>query len=223
MLPPERFVAKDEKIMLKKTPNFRKYLLGLLIINIAVFSGFFVRSILAAQVKTEEDILLLNANALENEPAVVKYILWTEETNELPRLEKFLSGTGLKWSRDILSNYYGNKAYKFTAAIIVNKENEKDALTIYKNLQAGISGQTVKTYFEETINKGTNLELYFQGDREIIQKIELAGLTSATGYSKVLDTDYFLNKKKGNFEILTRNGGIKKNTVLAIPALIEEF
>lgn len=170
-------------------------------------------------------ILLLNSGLVDCQTAAVKCTLWTENSNDLEHIEKILSKSELDWQKEILRDYAGNKAFKYTAQYNVTKERENDILNMYDSLAEKIDSKTTKIYIEEKVGKALDLDTYLKLNHvKIIQREEIPYLSSITGYSNSLINSTNIGNKQINLQIASRKTETDQGkTVLALPILLEEF
>jgi DNA modification methylase len=186
---------------------------------------------LFAQGKAEEEIfdsrlsLLLNSGYTENNKASLKYILWTQDGNELEELELYLQNFGFSWKKEILNDYSGCKrAYKYTAQTEVDKEAEKRNLKKINVLAKDIRRFNAYLYIHEEVKGNVDVEQYLQYIRvRDVERTKEAGLISYTGYTGAINQAVQAGLRKINFQLITKDNNLYRETVLAIPALLEEF
>lgn len=175
--------------------------------------------------------LLLGSGLSDCQTAYARYILWTEEMGEVDNLLKRLEETGLLWKKEILQDTYGRQACKLSAGVIVEKSQEKDLVPKTLNkLGQIIKDSDVKIYFEERIEQEINLEDYFRAvEARTLQSYSTTNLKSLSGYFDGYSQCVQAGEDLINIQILGKK--TKENTdfsdsgktVLALPALLEEF
>ncbi|MGI5901825.1 MAG: hypothetical protein ACOX7U_05055 [Desulfitobacteriia bacterium] len=207
--------------------------LSFLILFLAIFNGYLfnhknnsTRSA-TADLNNRNLSLLLNSGLIDNCDAEIKYLIWTEDSGELPQLEKKLKDMNLEWKKQVLTDFSQNRAYKYIAVMNINSsQGERKALQNYWALTDALAQQKVKVYLEERVNSHLDPEQFFKKNTLFAQeKIYFPGGISYSGWKP----DY-LNFRPGGFELLTVQLIVKKNpleggekAVLALPALLEEF
>lgn len=180
----------------------------------------------ASRLKNPGYALLLNSGIVQCEEARINYILWTEDITELPKIEMIISETGLKWEKNVLSNYLGKNAYKYTSTYDIKKENEGQAVEILTSLMHSLDDEKVRVYFEERIDSPLDPAAYFNNNKiELKQKVAEYGLISLSGYSQSLLGDIYSGGEKINVQLVSRSqeGHLQGKSVLAYPVLLEEF
>lgn len=172
-----------------------------------------------------EEPLILNSDLTAVQEAVVRYFLWTEDCTGLLDLEGILRDSGLAWQKEVLKDFSGNKALKYTAQIKITKEEEGQALDYYHSLYNKMKGLNIQVYFEEKVNDFLDpVSLFYKYSPDFYSRTEASGVTSWTGFHPALPGFTLVEGKKVNFQLLTVKGseGTGK-TLLAVPALLEDF
>lgn len=209
----------------------RKNIIWRSIIGVIITLFFLTPALLSAQSAqfipgNAEYSLLLESGLSKAETSTIKFIVWTEEALFLPQIEKKLQNTGYNWDKARVSNYYGNKAFKFSTSLIVQKEEEKEILADYLKLNNILKQYAADVYLEEKIESSINVENYFmQNNCQALQEIKDDGILSITGYRPGLPGSVRAGDDEINIQIITNEDSntIKAKTVLALPALLEEF
>lgn len=212
----------------KKIKSIRTYIIsGILFIILLTPTILLTEMRFSSQDSREQEIpLLLNSGSLAGEKATVKYILWTEDSGESTKIDKILQSSGLVWDKITLSDYAEKKAYKYITQIEIKKENEGQAIGIYTLLFNKIEGIKARLYFEERVDSALDYDSYLTKSKiDIRQRVQLQDLISISGFHHDLLGIVKAGKQDINIQIVTGNGDKsgKGRTVLAIPALFEEY
>lgn len=212
--------------MTKKFTQIRISIISMVLLFLLVLPVIGYAQIKHTNQKASDVPLLLNSGLVQCEEAKGKYILWTEDSEELYWLEKLLQSTGLTWNKELLSDYYGRNAYKYVAVFDIQKENEGLAVEYYYSLHTSLKGTKVRVFFEERIDSALDSLLFFRNyNIPVIQKIQEEEIMSLSGFHR----DYSEGVKAGtdqiNVQLITRSGkgSGQGRSVLAYPALLEEF
>jgi len=199
--------------------------LFLLLPAFVVFAGYSYCDCLSATHIARQ--MLLHSGQFDTRPAAVKYILWSKEEQALQVIEKKLKETGLVWHKNTLKNYAENKAaFQYSTMQTISKQEEKQALQKYFSLLKEFENLPVRIFFEERVDSNLNLDLYLKENKiEVKEKIRTPDTISITGYIAGLRPTIVAGPKTFNFQLLAKGQavGSKEQTVLAIPALLEEF
>ena len=169
--------------------------------------------------------LLLNSKLTPAELATVKYILWKEDDGELAALETYLQDSGLEWEKETLRDFAGSKAVKYTAQICISQEKEYQALDFYHNLNLQAKRFKAQAYFAEWINFAVDpANMCLKLGITPHFWVKTPGLVSWSGYHPALPGAIIADGKRINYQLLTTNGSrTVEKTVLAVPALLEDF
>lgn len=201
----------------------------------AVFIGMiFLISVpvfLFAQSKTEQEIfncnipLLLNSGFTDNNKAWVKYILWTQDSSNLEELELHLINSGFSWKREILKDFSGSKrSYKYIAQAEVSMDEERLNLEKLNVLAKQLKTHKIQLYVHEQIKGNVDIEGYLQYIKlRDIRRTKSSGLISNTGYADAINQGIQAGSRKINIQLISKENSTSRETVLAIPALLEEF
>lgn len=201
------------------------------IIILIIFLSLLTPAVLRAQSNQSAGInvgyrLLLESALSDAKTGTLKYIVWTEEDRFLPQIESELLATGLNWQKEIQSNSYGQKAYKLSTTFIILKEEERKAMVDYLKLSELLKKYQAQVFLEEDIEALINVENYLElNNSRLLQEIKIDGLISVAGYRPDLPGTVQAGKDLVNIQILTKenSGTLTAKTVLALPALMEEF
>jgi len=211
--------------------TIRKTIIRRIIISVIIILFFLTPALLSAQGNQFSPIndrycLLLESGLSDAGKSTIKFIVWTEEGLFLPQIEEKLQATDYSWDQEIVSNYFGRKAFKFSTSIIVQKEKEKEVLADYVQLNGILKEYQAIVYLEEKIESSINAENYFAlNNCRTLQEVKTEGIISTTGYCPGLPGTVRAGEEAINIQILTKeeNCPMKAKTVLALPALMEEF
>ncbi len=176
--------------------------------------------------RAQELPLLLNSGLFDCQQATIKYILWTEESGKLSEIEEVLESSGLAWHKQVLSDFSGKKAYKYLNKAIIEKEDEGRALAFYNKLSERTSDLKVRVYFEEKVDAVLEPNCYLEKNKvKIVQTVQMPGIISLCGFHYDLPLTVKAGRKNINIQLVTKNeaGSNRGKTVLAFPALLEEF
>lgn len=171
---------------------------------------------------------LLGSGLTDCQEAAVRYILWTEDDDQAHLIEDKLTAGGIQWLREDLQNAYGDKAVKFTISTVVDRQQEPeiDKMMAYLHRNFDKKG---KSFFEERINSSIDLEQYFELNEVRVdqsgQEGKIMVLTGWSAHAPVFPQE----GAKFNIEVLSTvqslaaDQNTQSKTILAMPALIEEF
>ncbi len=206
--------------------NNNKFTITVLIVIILLTPTLLFADSLYNKHQVQSFPLLLESGLAEVLNAHIDYIIWSEDPADLSRIESALHGTELKWHKEILSDYSGRRAFKYKASSVIEKTEERDALRFYYDLQKSLEDKQTKVIFEERIHSLLNPSEYFdQSNITAIQEVHCENMISISGVHQLLPQSNMLTKKVANIQVVakTMHKNNQGQTVLAIPALLEEF
>lgn len=220
----------ESMVGIRETEKVKKLRISLysgLLLIILLISPIFIEMNSYTKAKHAREIpLLLNSGLLDSEQALVKFILWTEDSSESYQLEESIRPMGLTWEKQILSDVSGKKAYKYTARMEIGREEEGYIMEIYRQLDEAARGLQARVYLEETTDAKLDPYVYFHQTKiDTVQEAQTSGIISLSGFHPGLLQTVKAGKDKVNIQLLTsKEAGEKQGkTLLAFPAILEEF
>jgi len=188
-------------------------------------SSAWIASNMKAQNNPDKDlVLLLHSGLASCQNARVKYIIWTEDSNSQKEIESILQSSDLLWNKAVLSNFANRTAYRYSAELEIDQDQEINALNTYEVLGLQLSGPETKVYLEESVDQEIDIQRYFKMNTiSIIQKTDIPSLYALSGYTQGLGQGVKAGKDTINIQTVTRKYEDNRGrTVLALPALLEE-
>lgn len=170
-------------------------------------------------------VLLLNSGLAHCETSVIKYILWTNDCSELETLNNIVESSNYDWQKEVVSDFSGQIIYKFTAEQRMDKEREKLIPKQLNDLEKQIRQRKVLLFFQQEIKEVIDIKKYMTSNKaeDMMNIIETETLRSMTGYSKNIGKAMQSGRADINIQILTNKHRDRGKTVVAIPALLEDF
>ncbi|NLI91045.1 MAG: hypothetical protein GX434_02220 [Peptococcaceae bacterium] len=208
--------------------GFRSKKILLTVIFIMVFltpTLLFAEVMKTTRVNTELP-LLLNSGLADCNEAAVKYIVWTEDPGKTDEIENILPSTGLIWQKQILSDFAGKKVFQYMTAQKINEEEERQAFILYHSLYTVSMDGKAQVFFEERVGEAIHAENYFEYNHiSRKQNIIINDMMSIGGFDQRLPGGVKAGEDKINIQMVTKGENKTGNgkTVLALPALMEEF
>ncbi|RJE47448.1 MULTISPECIES: hypothetical protein [unclassified Dehalobacter] len=184
-----------------------------------------IASNMKAQNNPDKDlVLLLHSGLASCQNARVKYIIWTEDSNSQKEIESILQSSDLLWNKTVLSDFANRTAYRYSAELEIDQDQEINALNTYEVLGLQLSGPETKVYLEESVDQEIDIQRYFKMNTiSIIQKTDIPSLYALSGYTQGLGQGVKAGKDTINIQTVTRKYEDNRGrTVLALPALLEE-
>ncbi len=174
--------------------------------------------------QVEDFKLLLNSGLTHCETSTVKYILWTDDSSDLTVLNEIVQNSPFVWRQDVISDFAEQKVYKLSSENQVNKGEEKLISKQLAYIERELKGTGILLYFQQQINETIDVKNYLSLNWiQKIQKTKTDKLLSITGYSDTIAKVVRSNEFDTNIQIITNNQRNQEKTILAIPALMEEF
>ncbi|UWG97181.1 hypothetical protein LPY66_20320 [Dehalobacter sp. DCM] len=168
--------------------------------------------------------LLLDSGQTFCQEAQLKYIVWSEELDRQIAIEKILKSSGLTWHKEILCDYSGNTALKYSTQRTVTREAEKEYYKRYNTLCDMLNNSKTKVYLEERIEEVINIqEFYAHYDIKMIDMNVMPVLSSYAGYSERIPYNLQVGESRIAIQGITKSACDQAKTIIALPALFEEI
>lgn len=168
--------------------------------------------------------LLLNSGVVEANEAEVSIILWFEQ-GDIPL--KILTKRPLKdwvWSTNSLGTENGKVAKTLFGKHFVNKNEENNLFTWYTTMAHKLESVGGKIYFDERVPQVVDLSAYLSRINALpLQYSFIGNMVSIAAYSTNLKDDVKAGQDRINIQLLSRGKNTEGQTVLAMPALLDEF
>ncbi|WP_434510975.1 hypothetical protein [Desulfitobacterium sp. AusDCA] len=117
-----------------------------------------------------------------------------------------------------------NQAITIHGYRLINKNEEAEVLSWYPAFSQQVQQAGGIAYLDERVSSGMDVEAYFSQNNITPKQWIISGKTSSlAGYSAGPFTTIQAGRDKVNIQLLSRSSTRGENTVLAIPALLEEF
>jgi len=211
--------------MTKYTNQIPKYIICIIILILLLPSLLWAKS-LVRDSSNKNFSLILDSNLVDCTQASVKYIVWTPDENGVPVLEKILEQTGMPWEKNVLINYWQNRAYEYIAQMEITGGQEADMLEKYLNLKSKLKNlKQTKVFMEEIVAANLDINDFLSRNNVVnFDRIEAFNTISATGYVEYLNEGINIGGSPVNFQIITRTNNLNPGrTIIAFPALWKEF
>lgn len=165
--------------------------------------------------------LLLNSGLSSSEQAKARIIFWLPQMPETAWLEKL--PRGWNWTEHS-SKRLVNGPVTVAGSILINRQEERGLLGLYQSLAGSAAQQGGQAYLDERISEPVDIFRYFAALRLLPRQWAYSGTTfSLAGYWMGPITPVQAGPDPINLQLLTRSHAGQGETVLAIPALLEEF
>ena len=172
--------------------------------------------------------LLLESGMVKSKTGELSLIIWLPDDKQLEDLEGKLAASPMSWSYKEIGTMSGQTAVTIAGKTTVNTDEERWYKTFYGQLQKQVSVMGGQVYLDERIEERLNGEDFMtQNQITLLQSIKSGATWSWAGYGIGGGKGIKAGKDMINYQILTResnDGSLKQGeTVLAIPALLQEF
>lgn len=173
--------------------------------------------------------LLLNSGLADASEAELRITLWFEQKNEAGYLNVMnnLPQNGWEWEtveKEGLSKTEPRQALAIHGQRQITRSQEAEVMAWFTALSQQVQQAGGQAYLDERVATGMDVEAYFSENSIIPKQWTVSGKTSSlAGYSKAPLPSVQAGRDIVNLQLLSRCTVHGENTVLAIPALLEEF
>lgn len=178
--------------------------------------------------------LLLSSGLTGASEAELRVTFWFEQENEeaYVNLLNQLPQNGWEWrtvKKEVINQTEQNQSDKYQAITIhgyrlIDKIEEAEVISWYPAFSQEVQQAGGTAYLDERVSSGMDVEAYFSQNNITPKQWIVSGKTSSlAGYSEGPFTPIQAGRDKVNIQLLSRSTTHGENTVLAIPALLEEF
>ncbi|MDR3599940.1 MAG: hypothetical protein P4L49_05560 [Desulfosporosinus sp.] len=168
--------------------------------------------------------LLLNSGAVLTKEAEVSLIIWSEN-GDIP-LEIWTKGPLPDWSWDYkeLQTESGKTAVTLSGHRPIDKNEESKLYSWYTIMAQELSKTGGRIYLDERVPQAIDISAYLSQTNALPAQWALMGnLLSIAAYQNNFKTSVMAGQDRINIQLLCRGEKTAGQTVLAIPALLEEF
>jgi len=195
-------------------------ILGLLWLSLSLI--FFNMS--APNINTEIP-LLLNSGLVSSTSSDISLVIWLEEGEHAGEIQEKLPQRGWTWKQTTLQSSSGGNVVTLSGSYRV--QSRLDELEVYKvyqdltNYARPIDGMV---YLHERIPESIDPAAYLSlVSANPLQWAQSNNTLSIAGYRANMAPDVVAGTDKINVQVLTRQNETSSMTILALPALLEEF
>jgi len=168
--------------------------------------------------------LLLNSGVVQAKEAEVSVVLWFEN-GEIPFgiwCEK--PAQDWIWTYKQSQTVSGKVAVTLSGHHRMNKNEESNLYTWYTIMARQLAQTGGQIYIDERVSQATDISAYLSKTNALPAQWALSdSLVSIAAYQKSLPTNVMAGFDRINIQLLSRGRHNEGQTVLAIPALLEEF
>lgn len=168
--------------------------------------------------------LLLNSGEVQTREAEVSIVLWFENGDIPDRTWTNLPTMDWKWTYNELQTGPENIAITLSGHQLINKNEEIDLFKWYTNMQQEFARTGGLIYIDERVDQAMDISAYLSKTNALPAQWALIGnMVSIAAYQNNFMTSVLAGQDRINIQLLSRGKNNERRTVLAIPALLQEF
>lgn len=173
---------------------------------------------------SQEIPLLLNSGIVKSNEAEVSVILWFEHGNIPADVIKNRPLPDWTWDIKQLETENGQEAVTISGHSNLNINKERNLYTWYTNIAQELTKIGGRAYLDERVSQQLDISAFLSKINAQPAQWDLSGnMLSIAAYQNSLNTYVMAGKDRINIQLLSRGRNADGHTVLAIPALLEEF
>lgn len=167
---------------------------------------------------------ILNSGMVRAQEADVRVIVWFENIRVPDEIWTQGPLPDWRWTTREQQTVDGKTAVTLFGEGHLDKNEEKRIYTWYNSMSLFVANKGGRLYLDERVPEVTDISAYMSRVNAQPAQWSLSGQTfSIAAYQKALHTSVVAGHDRINFQLLSRGEKGKGLTVLAIPALLEEF
>lgn len=168
--------------------------------------------------------LLLNSDSVNIKNAEVSVILWAENSDTAENFLKQKPLPGWQWTCKELTTAGGLQAISISGHKVVDKKEERNLYTWYTNMAQKLDKKDCQIYLDERVPQAIDVCSYLSEENASPRQWSLSSnLISVAAYMGDVPISVMAGQDRLNIQVLSRGNNSEGQTVLAIPALLEEF
>ncbi|OLN33933.1 hypothetical protein [Desulfosporosinus metallidurans] len=168
--------------------------------------------------------MLINSGIVQSKEAEVKVVLWFEQGDIPLEIWAKRPMPDWVWYSKSLQTESGKVAVTLSGSHIVNKNEETNLYTWYTTMAQQLAKVGGKIYIDERVPQAIDISAYLSQINALPAQWSLLGNTvSIAAYHSNLKTKVWAGQDRINIQLLCRGKNNEGQTVLAMPALLEEF
>ncbi|WP_243454545.1 hypothetical protein [Desulfosporosinus fructosivorans] len=168
--------------------------------------------------------LLLNSGEVHTKEADITIILWFKD-GVIP-LETWtkLPTPDWTWTYNELRTGSEKVAVTLSGKRLIDKDEESDLYKWYTTMNRELAKAGGLIYIDERVNQTMDISSYLsKTNAQPAQWALIDNMLSIAAYQRNIDADVLAGKDRINIQLLSRGKDTEGQTVLAIPALLNEF
>ena len=168
--------------------------------------------------------MLINSGIVQSKEAEIKIVLWFEEGDIPAEIWTKRPMPDWVWHSKSLQTESGKVAVTLSGSHSVNKNEETNLYTWYTTMAQQLAKVGGKIYIDERVPQTIDISAYLSQINALPAQWSLFGNTvSIAAYHRNLKTKVRAGQDRINIQLLCRSKNNEGQTVLAMPALLEEF
>jgi hypothetical protein len=168
--------------------------------------------------------LLLNSGSVNSKKAEVRVIVWLKDGTIPEELKVKKPLPGWVWNYRELQTESGKTAATLSGQCNLDKNEERKLFTWYTDIAQRLSTTGSQVYLDERVPQTIDISAYLSQINAQPAQWDLTGsLLSIAAFQANLNTKVMAGKDRVNIQLVSRGKNPAGHTVLAIPALLEEF
>lgn len=210
--------------------NLHKYTIRyLMMYTLCIWLSYYlitigIQTLESVKLNHTEVPLILNSNVVKTEKAEVIVTLWMENCEMPDNILNNKPLPGWKWTLKKLSNASGLEAITISGHKVIDKNEERNLYTWYTDMAQKLSQRGCQIYLDERVPQAIDVCSYLSEKKARPAQWSLSNdLISVAAYVKDVPTSVMAGQDQINMQLLSRGKSAEGQTVLAIPALLEEF
>jgi len=161
---------------------------------------------------------------VQADKAEVSVILWFENGDIPLEIWKKRPMPDWTWTYKESQTANGKVAVTLSGHRFIDKNEESNLYTWYTVMARLLAHTGGRIYLDERIPQASDISAYLSKTNAFPAQWTLSGsMVSIAAYQKDLQTNVMAGNDRINIQLLSRGNHNKGQTVLAIPALLEEF
>lgn len=168
--------------------------------------------------------LLLGSGLCNTNQAEITITVWFETGGIPEQILREIPKQDWQWERKTLKAGSNKIAETMSGSTTVNRQGEIKVAQWYSNFDRKVEQLGGQLYFDERVHQGMDISAYLSANKAIPLQSAFSGFTqSIAAYQEGAGRGVEAGQDKVNIQLLTRSIQGHGETVLAMPALLQEF
>lgn len=167
---------------------------------------------------------LLNSGEVQIKEAEINIILWFENGNIPAGFWTNRPTQDWIWKHNEIQTASQKIVVTLSGHRLINKNEESNLNKWYTTMQQELDATGGLIYIDERVNQAIDISSYLSNTNALPAQWTLIGkMVSIAAYQKYFLADVIAGQDRINIQLLSRGENTEGRTVLAIPALLQEF